>query len=397
MDGHWITSPAAAEPLRFAAAGGDPLALSGALERRFGLDPAQRAAVLTQSELRERAATRWSTDTRGLFFTRDGLEQASRPAVAAWRAARLAAAGIGSVADLGCGLGFESRAFALAGLAVTAVEVDAGTAALAAANLRGLTADVLVDDITTMALPHCDALFVDPARRDPRAPRSVDGRSGQRVADPEDWSPPWSWVYALPHRKVVAKVAPGIAHERIPGHASAVWMQCDGDLVEASVWFADLQRSARRSAAAIVGHSLVDELTSDDPECTDVGAIAEYLYDVHGVATRAGLVTQLAARLAAHRIDERVGFLSSDRVVHSEFATAYRVVEAMPFDAKLVVNTLQGIDAGNVTLVKRAFAADTEQLRRQWMKKLHGSMEYVVILTRIGDRPMAVICEPARR
>ena len=88
MDAPWVTTPAAAPALAFAAAGGDPLALSGALGSRFGLDAAQRAAVLTQIELRARAASRWGVAAEGLWFTRDGLEQASRPGLRAGHQSR---------------------------------------------------------------------------------------------------------------------------------------------------------------------------------------------------------------------------------------------------------------------------------------------------------------------
>ena len=47
-----------------------------------------------------------------LFFTRDGLEQASRPEVADHHAARFAAAGVRRVVDLGCGIGADALAFA---------------------------------------------------------------------------------------------------------------------------------------------------------------------------------------------------------------------------------------------------------------------------------------------
>lgn len=397
MDGQWITSPAAVEPLALAAAGTGGLALAATLERRFGLTPEQRSAVLSQVELRSRAAERWGPSWVSRFYTRDGLEQASRPAVAAWRAEQLRSAGVQSVTDLGCGLGFESLAFAAAGLAVTAVELDADTAALAAANLRDTNAQVIVGDVTAMPLPETDAYFIDPARRDPHAPRSVDGQSGHRFTNPDDWSPPWSWVCALDKPRVVAKVAPGIPHERIPDQASITWMQCDGDLVEASVWFNELRADARATAIAIAGNTIVEELTSNDPERTDIGHIDDVLYDINGAFTRAGLVTQLAAKLGAHRIDPRLGFLSSSTVTPTHAARAYTVHESLPFDSKGVVAALRNLDAGNVTILKRAFAADTDQLRAQWVKKLTGARDYVVVLTRIGEQPRAVICELATR
>ena len=397
MDGQWITSPAAVAPLAAAAAGGGGFALAGMLEQRFGLTPEQRTAVLAQAELRARAVDRWGPAWGSRFFTRDGLEQASRPAVAAWRAARLRDAGVQSIADLGCGLGFESLAFAAAGLAVVAIERDHDTAAFAAANLRDTSARVIVDDVVTMTLPDCDAYFVDPARRDPDAPRAIDGQSGHRFTNPDDWSPSWSWVCALDKPRVVAKVAPGIPHERVPDNASAIWMQCDGDLVEASVWFNELRSDARRTSIAIAGNTVVEHLTSNDPERTDIGAIDDYLYDINGAFTRAGLVTQLAAQLEAHRIDARLGFLSSSVHTPTHAARVYSVRESLPFDSKRVVHALRALDAGNVTILKRAFAADTDLLRRQWMKKLSGDGEFVVVLTRLGDEPRAVICEPASR
>ncbi|MHB0928916.1 MAG: methyltransferase domain-containing protein, partial [Candidatus Nanopelagicales bacterium] len=205
MQQPWIASPQAAPALAWAEAhwsAADALRLGVELERGFGLAPQQRAAVLTQAELRQRAAGRWNEPHGGLFFTRPGLEQATRPALARWRAERLRGYGVRAIADLGCGLGLEALALAGAGLLVTAVELDAETAALAQANLAGLVTEVRLGDVTDPALlepllAEVDAVFLDPARRDPAAPRSIDGRSGQRVSDPSQWSPPWSWITAL--------------------------------------------------------------------------------------------------------------------------------------------------------------------------------------------------------
>ena len=44
-------------------------------------------------------------DALAMFFTRDGLEQASRPEVADYHASRFVQAGVHSVVDIGCGIG----------------------------------------------------------------------------------------------------------------------------------------------------------------------------------------------------------------------------------------------------------------------------------------------------
>lgn len=395
----WITSPEAVAALSDAAGLGRDLGAAEALQRRYGLTGDQRAAVLTQAELRAKAAARWGQPTDRLFFTRDGLEQASRPAVANWRAERLRSFGAQAVADLGCGLGFESLAFTRAGLRVTAIEIDETTADLARANLDGTSAHVIVGDITDAALldpllDSADALFLDPARRDPKAPRTIDGLSGHRVADPEDWSPSWSWIASLAARKprTVVKVAPGINHSLIPESGSAVWTAVDGDLVEASIWFPGFSDLPVRSAQSFAfgGHATLD---STMPTSDTVAPVASVLLDVAPVVSRSGLVTTLAATANAHRIDEHIAYLSTDVTpAPSPFFTSYRVLDAMPFDRKRIGDALASLNAGSLTVMKRGFAADTELLRKQWLKRCKGSEQLVVALTRLGDDPYAIIC-----
>ena len=89
--------------------GGDPLAAAAGL-RRAGFAPDLASAALTQVELRRKAVTKFGADAAVMFFTRAGLEQATRATVANRRAARLAATGARYVADLGCGLGADTLA-----------------------------------------------------------------------------------------------------------------------------------------------------------------------------------------------------------------------------------------------------------------------------------------------
>src|SRR5205085_2724620 len=75
--------------------------------RRDGFDTALVSAALTQSRLRARATRKFGARAARMFFTQDGLEQATRPEVAARHAARYAGAGVTELGDLCCGIGGE--------------------------------------------------------------------------------------------------------------------------------------------------------------------------------------------------------------------------------------------------------------------------------------------------
>src|SRR5690242_15415457 len=141
---------------------GDPLAAASALRAR-GVPGDLAAAALTQVELRRRATGKFGPAAGEMFFTRAGLEQATRAVVADRRAARLAAAGVRSMADLGCGVGSDALAAARAGIAVYAVDTDPLTAAVAAANAgaAGLADRITVAcaDATAVPVQEYDAVF----------------------------------------------------------------------------------------------------------------------------------------------------------------------------------------------------------------------------------------------
>jgi hypothetical protein len=110
-----LRSPEGVNALALAAevADREPLAAAAAVRAR-GVAPDLAAAALTQVGLRRRAAAKFGPAAGRMFFTRAGLEQATRAVVADRRAARLAAAGVRTLADLGCGLGSDALAAARA-------------------------------------------------------------------------------------------------------------------------------------------------------------------------------------------------------------------------------------------------------------------------------------------
>lgn len=349
--------------------------------RSAGVDPTLAAAALTQATLRRAAVGKFGAAAGSMFFTRTGLEQATRAPVSTARAARLARAGVTTVADLGCGIGADSRAFALAGLSVLAVETDPGTAAVARANLRGLDATVVTGDATTVDLSAVDAAFCDPARRT---------AGGRRVFSPAGLSPPWEFAVGLLESLPfgVLKLAPGIPHDLIPAGAEAAWVSVDGDLVEAALWSPSLAEVPRRATVFRAGTA--HELTGPGTVQAPPGGVRRYVFDPDGAVTRAGLVAEFAETVDGVLADPQIAFVYADHPAQTPFARCLEVVDEVPVATKKLRAALRAHGIGRLEIRKRGSAQDVEKLRHEL--RLSGDGAGVLLLTKIADRSAALLC-----
>jgi SAM-dependent methyltransferase len=368
---------------------GDPLAAASAMRAR-GIAPDLAAAALTQVDLRRRAVAKFGPAAASMFFTRAGLEQATRAVVADRRAARLAAAGVRTLADLGCGLGSDALAAARAGISVYAVDADPATAELAAANAdaAGLSDLVRVEcrDATSVRVEDYDAVFADPARR--RAGRG-------RVFDPRAYSPPWDFVAGLTERvpRTVLKLAPGIDHDLLPPGAEGEWVSVDGDLVEAAFWCGPLAAAPRR-ATLLRGDGEGGELTGSGREKAPVGAVGRYLYDPDPAVVRSHLVAEFAAGIGGWLADPEIAYVYTDEPVVTAYARRLVVTDVLPFSLKRLRALLRERGVGRLEIRKRGNAIEPEDLRRQL--KLSGPNAAGIVLTRLGAAPTVLICEEFR-
>ncbi|MDW5324532.1 THUMP-like domain-containing protein [Plantactinospora sp. KLBMP9567] len=372
-------------------AGGDPLAAAAAL-RSAGVPAGLAATALTQAELRRRATAKFGPKAAGMFFTRAGLEQATRPGVAARRAARLRAAGVRTLVDLGCGLGADALAAARAGIRVYGVEADPVTAAMAAANAGAAgVADrftVTVGDATRFDLTAVDepvdAVFCDPARRT--------AGTGRRIFDPAAYSPPWDFLLGLAGRvpRTVFKVAPGIDHRLLPADAEGEWVSVDGDLVEATVWSGPLAAAPRR--ATLLAGTAVHELTGDGTRRAPVGPVRRYLYDPDPAVVRAHLVAEFAGTVGGTLADPEIAYVYADAARPTPYARCLEVVESLPFSLKRLRARLRDLDVGRAEILKRGSALEPERLRRDL--RLAGSEPISLVLTRVADAPTVLLCRP---
>jgi SAM-dependent methyltransferase len=372
-----------------AVAGGDPLTAAAAL-RSAGVPAGLAAAALTQAELRRRAVGKFGPSAAGMFLTRPGLEQATRGVVAARRAARLRAAGVRTLADLGCGLGADALAAARAGIRVYGVEADPVTAAMAAVNAEaaGLADRFTVEcgDATAFDVTRVDGVFCDPARR--RA------GTGRRIFDPNAYSPPWDFVTGLAERVpyTVVKVAPGLDHALIPAGAEAEWVSADGDLVEAALWCGRLAEVPRR-ATLLRGDTVHTLIGSGDAEAP-VGPVRRYVHDPDPAVVRAHLVAELATGLDATLADPSIAYLYADRPGATPFARCLEVTDVLPFSLKRLRALLRERRVGRVEILKRGSALEPEKLRRDL--RLAGDQPASLVLTRVAGAPTVLVCQPVQ-
>jgi len=367
------------------AAAGSELSAQSALRRTASAE--QVAAALTQADLRRRAETKFGDLAGRMYFTRDGLEQATRLPVAEHRAARLAAYGARTLVDLGCGIGGDLIAASRAGLIVAGVDLDPERVAVAQANLDALELPgaVQVADATEVDHSAFEVAFGDPARRGARG----------RVFKVDDWTPPWSFVETLLTRDACVKVAPGIPHELVPAGVEAEWVSDHGDVKEAALWAGGLATVGRR--ATVIGDGGLATLTDEDVPPPGSGpastrSVGAFLYEPDGAVIRAGLVTAVAAGVDGGLVDEHIAYVTSDESFRTPFATGYRVLEELPYRERALRAALRERGVGRLTIKKRGVSVVPEQLRRSL--SLHGPNEATIVMTRVAGEGTCLLVKP---
>ncbi|QEV27293.1 methyltransferase domain-containing protein [Streptomyces coeruleorubidus] len=344
------------------------------------------SAALGQARLRQRAVVKFGAEDAGrMFFTPNGVEQSTRASVAAYRARRLAEAGVASVADLCCGIGGDAIALARAGIRVLAVDRDPMTAAAARANAEALGLSGLIEvreaDVTEVDTAGYDAVFVDPARRGGRG----------RIFDPEAYSPPLSWAVSAARRAPRAaalKIAPGIPHEAVPEDAEAEWISDGGDVKEAVLWFGTAPGAVR--ATLLPGPRTLLSRGLPDPAVRPPG---RYLYEPDGAVIRAHLVAEVADEVGGGLLDATIAYVTADALHPTPYATAYEITDHLPFNVKKLKALLREREVGNLTVKKRGSAVEPEELRRK--VKPQGRHSATVFLTRVAGAPAMLIGHPA--
>ncbi len=375
-----LDTPLGRRALVAAAGHKDSTTLSAATAMRALFPPELAAAALTQVELRRRAATKFGSAAETMFFTRDGLEQATRPEVAGHHAARFRAAGVSRVLDLGCGIGSDALAFLAAGLEVTAVEIEPATAAVARLNC-GSRAEVIQGDAESLAARWGGpgvGVFCDPARR----------TTSGRVWRVEDFAPAWPFVHQLltGGGSVGVKLGPALPHSFIPPGVEAEWVSHQGDTVEVGLWTGPGCQPGTRAALVLPQHRLV---VPSQPPALAVAEPGRFIYEPDGAVIRAGAVTAVGEMVRGHLLDVKIAYLTSDLLVRTPFAAVFEILEVLPYQEKGLRRWLRAHRVGTVEIKKRGVEVDPAQLRKRL--NLIGTEQATLILTRTPRGALALV------
>ncbi len=191
----------------------------------------------------------------------------------------------------------------------------------------------------------------------------------------------------------MVKAAPGLDPDLVPWAREVELVSLDGGVREAALWSEGLATpGVRRRASVLGGDGSAWELTDADPDECPVREPGEWLVDPDGAVVRAGLVRHYAARHGLGQLDPRIAYLTGDRPPQG--VRAFRVLEHGRYGERTLRARLREREVGRLEILTRGVSVDPDALRKRL--RLRGPAEATAVLTRIGDTPVAFLCEAER-
>ncbi|HTM55108.1 MAG TPA: hypothetical protein VL175_13825 [Pirellulales bacterium] len=384
----WLTSQQARDCLLSVRPGEAQLAALSRL--RKALSAEQARLIVEQWKLRERGLAKF-TAAGQMFFTAQGLEQATDELVADYKAARFPAGE--PVADLCSGVGGDLLGLAARG-GVVACDRDNVLAAFAAWNVvadrqvRGRSShplEVRSSDVSDVPLEDCAAWHIDPDRRP----------SGRRTTKALLHEPSPTVIDGLLARNPngAIKLAPAA---ELPAHwverAQLEWISRAGQCRQLVAWFGQLAREPGRRQATVLGALGSGPRTvfhNPSAELPNARAIRSHVFEPDAAVLAAKLVATLAAEYQLSPIGAGSAYLTADRAIDDRALACFEVLEVMPYRVQPIKTWLRAHDVGQLEIKKRAVDLDPEKVRRQLAPR--GSQRATLIVTTVGERVTAIM------
>ena len=380
----WLVSDGREETTHATAwfdAGETTLAVLTALRKR-GLSRERAAAVVDAALARRRARDDWPLAEQ-MIATKRALEQASHPAVSAWRAERFR--GVEDVVDAGAGVGGDT--IALAREAASVLALDRSEARLVMlghnADVHGVDAAAAVCDLTRPILSHVNFVHADPSRR-------VEGRRVTRLADYQP-SVAAMWPLFAAAKGGALVVSPGVdLHDPDLPDGELEFVQLGSSLMEGVVWTGSLARSGHRSATVIADRTV--HRAARGAGQLPTGAVGEWLLEPAPAAVRARLHDDLGREIGAWRLAERRALLTTDEEPEeSPWWRAARVEAVLPLRPRAVKAWLRERDTAPIELVLHGVDVEVDAWWRELGAPPRAWGGRVIHLVRLDDGGSCIV------
>ena len=317
-----------------------------------------------------------------LTATKEDLRWATNELVADWRAERMKC---DRIADVGCGIGLQAMSFAKKCPHVLAIDIDGEKIKSAKANAKKLNfknidfveGDALDEKIHEKA-KGCQAVFLDPERSESAKARSIDDMK-------PDIKEFLTW-YSDITSSIAIEFPPQI--KDIPLDCEKEYISINGKLNRLTLYFGGLRKCAL-SAVALPGNHRIER--RQKVELEKCSAPKKHIYEVDYAVQKAGLVPELSHDTQCPLVHEKkYAFLTSDGLVESPFfRNRYRVLDAVEFDRKKILESLQRHQAGKAVVRYEVDPKEYWSERNYYEKQLIGKKELVLF----DFDGLAVVCE----
>lgn len=364
----------------------DPLATASWLRAR-GLAGHRAATVqgVATASLRARSAGH----PPSTWWTPAAAEQASHPAVAAWRAQRY---GDVDAVDLTAGCGGDTLALAEVAGAVVAVERSASRVPFLRANLGDDTVVCRGDALRPPLNPSRWWGWADPARR--ADGRRLRGLGALVPSVPGLTSGGWAGLGVA--------VAPGVDLDDPdrPADAELEFVQVERTLVEASLWLGatrDTGPGERATASATLlpeGAHVRGTPTPPDVAVVEP-SVGAWLAEPAPALVRARLVDQVAGELGLSRLARHRALFVGERGLDTAWFRLEVIEAVVPARPRAVRDALRGLDALPLEIVTHGIGVDVPGWWRGLGSPERGPQGRALHLARLDHSSVAVLTRRA--
>lgn len=318
---------------------------------------------------------------RKLHYRDEDMRWATHELAAEYRAQRLKCK---VIVDIGCGIGFQSFAFAKTCKKVYAIEIDTEKIKLAKKNaeilgwknIEFIEGDALSERVIKQ-LKEVEIVFCDPERSPEERKREV--------ATIKPSIPELLKKYALVAEKMAIEFPPQITD--IPFDCEKEYLSIDGALNRLTLYFGGLKK-CDRSAVILPGKDTL--CSGEEATLKESDELGEYLHEADPAVVKADLLAELSQKTGAELYGsaKNVFFTSNKKIKSPFFKNSFKVIEVCKQEEHEVIAALHKHKAGKVILRIAVDPKEYWTVRKKIESKLTGDKIYALLY--LGDAAVIV-------